>query len=202
MNNLLTSATDPQGLPLCRSYVCAAFDVLKLQIQSDAGVHATQLLWAVGVLSNHMPHYLGAWHVHDPRDAWWRAIVSDLQDRGVTQMRIVIGPDPVEIQAAMSPRYRYNAALPASATLAHLDIESTLSGHRPYLERALEVTTSLSRRLKRVAARHGPFANAAAAAALLRRSADRNICRDWSGPSAPLRALRATASMTLTAAVS
>src|SRR5437870_1413344 len=80
---------------LCRSYVCAVFDVLKLQIQSDAGAHATQLLWAVGVLSDHRPHYLGAWHVHDPKDAWWRAIASDLQDRGVERLRIVIGPDPV-----------------------------------------------------------------------------------------------------------
>lgn len=187
---------------LCRSYVCAVFDVLALQIQSGAGVHATRLLWAVGVLSNYSPHYLGAWHVNDPKDAWWRAIASDLQDRGVERLRIVIGPDPVEIHAAMAPRYRYNAVLPVSGTLAHLEIESTLSSHREYVERALEAFSSLSPRLKRAAARHGPFANTAAAAALLRRSADRRIARDWPERSAPMRAPRFTSTMALAAAVS
>jgi len=186
---------------LCRSYVCAVFDVLKLQIQRDAGVHATQLLWGVGVLSDHRPHYLGAWHVHDPKDAWWRAVASDLQDRGVERLRIMIGPDPVEIQAAMAPRCRYNAVLPASSTLAHLEIESALSGHRQYVERALKVTNSLSLRLKRAAARQGPFANAAAAAALLRQSAERCISRDCPEPFEPVRALRSLSSVALTAAV-
>lgn len=186
---------------LCRSYVCAAFHVLKLQIQCDAGAHAMQLLWAVGVLSDHRPHYLGAWHVQDPKDAWWRAIASDLHDRGIERLRIVIGPDPVEIPTAMAPRYRYNTVLPAFATFAHPSIESTLSGHRKYVERALEVTNSLSLRLKRAAARHGPFANAAAAAALLRRAADRCITRDWPEPSEPMRAPRA-AYVAPTAAVS
>lgn len=193
---------EPELGPLCRSYVCAAFDVLGLQIRSDAGVHAAQLLWAVGVMSDHRPHYLGAWRMHDPKDALWRGIASDLEDRGVERLSIVIGPDPVEIQAAMAPRYLYNAVLQASATLAHPEIESTLSGHRKYVESALEITNSLSLRLKRVVVRRGPFADAAAAAALLRRSADRYITRDWPEPSVPVRAPRSGASIALTAAVS
>lgn len=201
MNISLINA-EPRIEALCRSYVCAVFEVLRLQIRTDTGVHATQLLWAVGVLSDRGPHYLGAWHVHDPKDAWWRAIAGDLQDRGVERLRIVIGPDPVEIQAAMAPRYRYNSVLPASAALAHPEIESTLSGHRQYVERALKVSSSLSLRLKRAVARHGPFANAAAAAALLCQSADRCISRDWPEPSAPMRAPRSPASMALTAEVS
>jgi hypothetical protein len=185
--------------PLCRSYVCAVFRMVKLKIQSDAGVHATQLLWAVGVLSDHTPHYLGAWHVCEPKDAWWRAVVGDLEDRGVERLRIAIGPDPAEMQAAMAPRYRYNAVLPAFGVLSHPEIESSLSGHRQYLERALEVAAPLRLRLKRSAARHGPFANPVAAAKLLRRSADRYLHRGWPQPNAPMRARRGSAGMTASA---
>ncbi|KQV52874.1 hypothetical protein ASC95_08735 [Pelomonas sp. Root1217] len=186
---------------LCRSYVCAVFEVLEFHIQSDAGVQATQLFWAVGVLADHKSHYLGAWHVQDPKDAGWRAIVSDLQDRGVERLRIVIGPDPVEIRATMAPCYRDCAVLPASAALAHPLIESTLAGHRQYVERALEVANSLSLHLKRAADRHGPFADVAAAAALLRLSADRCICRDGLDPSVPVHVWRSTEPMAPTAAV-
>ena len=188
--------------PLCRSYVCAAFDVLGFRVHGDAGVRTVQLLWAVGVMSDHAPHFLGAWHVQEPKDACWRAGASDVQDRGVVRLRIVIGPDPVEIQAAMAPRYRYNAVLPASATLNHPDVGSTLLGHRGYVERAVEVSASLSPRLKRAVARHGPFVNAAAAAALLRRSAERYLSRAWPESPEPARAVRASASLALSAAVS
>jgi len=186
---------------LCRSYVCAVFEVLECQIQSDANVQTTPLLWAVGVLSNCRPHYLGAWHVHGSRDAGWRAIASDLQDRGVERLRIVVGPDPIEIQGAMGPCYRDCAVLPASAALAHPSIESTLAGHRQYVERALVVASSMSLHLKRAADRHGPFADAAAAAALLRLSAERCICRDWLDPTVPVNVRHSIESMAPTAAV-
>jgi len=100
----------------------------------------------------------------------------------------------------MAPRYRYITALPASATLALPENESTLSGHRPYGKRALDVATSLSLRLKRAAARHGPFVDAAAAAAVLRRSAERYIYREWPEPSGAVRVLNPPSSTVLAAA--
>jgi hypothetical protein len=48
MNIFLISAESVLE-PLCRSYVCELFQV-KLKTQSDASVHAMQLLGAVGVL--------------------------------------------------------------------------------------------------------------------------------------------------------
>ena len=201
MNISLTNAESVLG-PLCRSYVCAAFDVLKLQVLSDSGLHVTHLIWAVGVLSNHRPHYLGTWHVQGANDAGWRAIAGDLRARGVERLRIVIGPDPVEMQAAMTPHYRDASVLPASTPIAHPELASTLSGHRQYVERALEVTDSLALRLKRAAARHGPFADAAAAAALLRRSAEHCVSRDWPESLEPVRALRSPTVMALSATAS
>jgi hypothetical protein len=186
---------------LCRSYVCAAFDVINLQVQSDDGIRALPLLWAAGILSDHMPHFLGAWHVQEPREACWRAVASDLQDRGVQRLRVAIGPDPVEMKAAMALSFRHNTALPVSVTLADADIDPTLSGHLQYIKIALDVTTSLSRRLKRAATRHGPFTNAASAAAVLRQSAERCIFRDWPEPYEPARALRSPSAAAPTATV-
>ena len=188
---------DAQCEPLCRSYVCAVFDVLRIRILNEAGPQAARLIWAVGVLADHMPHYLGAWHVLDAKGTQWHAIVGDLYDRGIERLRIAIGPDPVEIQAAMAHRYRYTAILPAFATLEHSEIESSLSGHRQYIERALEVARPLLLRLKRAVARHGPFVDVAAAAAPLRRSADRFLYANWSERAEPpIRKPRTTAAWT------
>ena len=185
---------------LCRSYVCVTFEALELQIQSGT-VHVMALVWAAGILSDHRPHYLGAWLVPAPKDAGWRAIASNLHDRGVERLRIVIGPDPMEIEAAMAPRFRFSTVLPASSTHAYRSLHSTLPGHRQYVDRAMEVSHSVGQRLKRVAARHGPFPSAAAAAALLRRSAERCIALEWPEPIEPVRAPRSAAATPMTAAV-
>lgn len=188
--------------PLCRSYICAAFDVLRFQVLGDGGVRPMQLLWAVGVMSDHGPHFLGAWQVQEPKDAWWRAIAGDVHDRGIERLRIVIGPDPIEIQAAMAPCYRDTVVLPACAVLAHFAVDPTLFGHRHYVERAVGVVAALGPRLKRALVRHGPCANAAAAASLMRRSAERYIGRAWPEPCEPARARRSPAPLSTSAAAS
>ncbi|KQV52833.1 hypothetical protein ASC95_08490 [Pelomonas sp. Root1217] len=189
--NISPINAESQREPLCRSYVCAVFDVLRLQIQSEAGPRPVQLLWAVGVLSDHLPHYLGTWLLHDPEGAW-RAIADDLHDRGIDRLRIVFAPDPVEAQADLARHYRNLTVLP---TPVEAVIDSTLSGHGQYMKRALEVANPLSLRLKRAVARHGPFAEAAAAAELLRRSASSYIYASWTDHlEPPMRVRCATAS--------
>ena len=93
----------------------------------------------------------------------------------------------VEMQAAMSAQCRKGnldcTALAVSGVsgmgVSPSVIESLLPGHRPYVERVLEVAIPLSRRLKRAVARRGSFACSAAAAALLRQSAERFIHTNW-----------------------
>jgi len=185
--------------PLCRSYVCAVFDVLSLRIQGEAGPRPVPLLWAIGILSDHLPHYLGAWHMRGPEDSW-PAVADDLRDRGIERLRIVFAPDPVETQAALAAHYRGVTVVPAAASIDDSLIDPALSGHRPYIERALNVAGPLNLRLKRAVARHGPFAAASAAAALVRGSADRYIYANWPAhPEPPMRAMRETTSWTMTA---
>lgn len=202
MQSSLFRSSNQSDLPLCRSYVAILFNPISVQFSpiGGAGQHSVPMLCALGVLAGCLPDYLGSWQFSGSKGSLWHAIACDLQDRGVERLRIVIGPDPVEIEAAIAPRYRNNVVLPASATLERPEIKSTLSGHRPYIERALDVTTALSVRLKRAAARHGPFADAPAAAALLRRSAERYIYREWPEPGKTGRALRSPSLMALTAA--
>jgi hypothetical protein len=196
--NISPINADSQCEPLCRSYVCAVFAMLRIRTQNEAGPHLAQLLWAVGVLSDHSPHYLGAWHFSDLQHARWPVIADDLYNRGIERLRIVFVPDPVEVQAALAPRYRSLTVLPMPVSVDDPVIDSTLFGHRQYIERVLAVASPLSLRLKRAATRHGPFANAAAAAALLRRSADRYVEANWPASLAPPpRTPRATASRRL-----
>jgi hypothetical protein len=192
---------DSECEPLCRSYVCAVFDVLRLRIQDEAGPRYAQLFWAVGVLSNKTPHYLGAWFARDPKDAQWHAMAGDLHDRGIERLRIALTPDPVRTQAALAPCYRNLTVLPVPASVDDPAIDPTLSGHRQYIERALVTSGPLRLRLKRALARHGPFVDIAAAAALVRRSADRYLYTHWpEPPGPPIRIPRAALSRTLAAA--
>jgi len=204
MQSSLFRSSDQTDRPLCRSYVAIHFNPVSVPISpiSGAGEYSVQMLYGLGVLADGLPDYLGSWQFSSSKGSLWLAIARDLQDRGLERLRIVIGPDPVEIEAAMAPRYRNNVVLPASATLERPELKSTLSSHRPYVERALDVANALSLRLKRAATRHGPFADAAAAAALLRRSAERYIYCELSEPSEDGRALRSRALMSLAATVS
>ena len=201
MNISLINAESVLG-PLCRSYVCASFEALQIHVSSVTGVRAAHLLWAVGILSHHRPHFLGIWYAHEPKDAGWRAIARDLQDRGIERLRIVIGPDPGEIEAAMAPHYREAVVLPSSAAVAHPELASALSGHRQYVERALSVAGSLSPRLKRAASRYGPFADPTAASALLRQSAERCISRNVPERFEPVRMRPSPTGVAPTAAAS
>lgn len=187
MNTPLISAPEPEGQPLCRSYVSVLFDAFPVQVSGEDGAYPKQMLWAVGVLSDGLPDYLGSWWPSGPTDLRWRSITDDFKARGIERIRFVIGPDPLEMNAAMAAHYRYGnwdcMVLPASGLIVEPSlIDSLLPGHRPYIERAIEIATPLSRRLKRAVARHGGFANPAAAAALLRQSSERYIYANWPEP--------------------
>lgn len=200
MNTSLISERGPEDLPLCRSYVCVFFNPISARVGSEAGSRREQRLWAIGVLYDGQPDYLGSWPACSPKDSQWLAIAENLQARGVERIRFVIGPDPTEMQAAVAAHLRsgnwHCTALPASGTtVAPSVIAALLPGHRPYIERAVDVATPLCTRLKRALARRGSFAGPAEVAALLRRSAERYIYANWPGPEVvpapPLRALNA-----------
>lgn len=175
MNNSPIDATGRRDLPLCRSHVCVALRASSLQVQSKAEAGTGQMGWALSILSNGQLHYLGSWWLLD-QPACWQHIADDLNRRGIERLRFAIAPDPVELEAALAPLYSGVTVLPAfGKVLDQTLIDALHPGHRHYIERAHRVSTQLELRLKRAAARHGTFANAAAASALLRRSAERYI---------------------------
>ncbi|MFT7774801.1 transposase [Roseateles sp.] len=201
MNTSLISERDPEDQPLCRSYVSVLFNPISARVSGKADTHPMPMLWAIGVLYDGQPDYLGSWVASGPKDSQWLAIAEDLKARGVERIRFIIGPSPTEMQAAVTARCCtgnwHCTALPISRmAIAPSVIDALLPGHRPYIERVLEVATPLGARLKRALARHGSFASAAAAAALLRQSTKRYINAKWpepeTVPAPPLRAQHAT----------
>lgn len=193
MRTSLIHSADPSGPPLCRSYVAVLFNPISVQILPVGGAAAADsepTLWALGVLADGMPDYLGSWQYSGPKVPRWLAVVDDLQTGGVERIRVVIGPDAADIQAAMAAwhqscnRNSECTVLPASGlTVESAQIEALPPGHRTCIERAQEVAIPLGRYLGRAVARHGSFADPAAAKALLHLSAERYIRANW--PEAP-----------------
>ncbi|HEY0953513.1 MAG TPA: hypothetical protein VGE36_02060 [Roseateles sp.] len=173
MNDPLGIATESR--PLCRSYVCAVFGTLSFKLQGDPWTRAEQLSWALGILLDGQPHYLGSWQLLD-QPTCWSCIAHDLHVRGIERLRFVVGPAPAEIGATLLSLHTGVTVLPPFGKfLDQCLIDSLHPGHRPYIERAHEVSTQMDRRFKRAVARYGAFSSADAASALLRRSAERYL---------------------------
>ncbi|HEV6963768.1 transposase [Roseateles sp.] len=195
MNTASIRPFKPFALPLCRSYVAVLFSPILVQLSPVGGAadaHPEPMLWALGILADGLPDFLGAWQFSGPKGPRWGAIVDDLKRRGVVRVRFVIGPDPVDIEAALLAQYGDGnrkpdcTVLPSSGpTVESAFVEGLLPGHRPYIDRAREVAIPLGRRLGRAVARHGGFVDPASAAALLYQSAERYIRANWPEPPEP-----------------
>lgn len=184
MHHSLICAPEPLGIPLCRSYVAVFFSVISVQVDGESGLRPEQMLWAVGVLSDGLPDYLGSWHMPEST-APWHQIADELKARGVERIRLVITPDPTDMPAALTAQFHGSTCLPNShPMLSQAAIDSLLPGHRPYAVRAQEVSTHLSRRLHRAVSRHGTFQSPTAAEAFLSQSAKRFIHANWPEPPA------------------
>lgn|GEM_PF-2792171 len=187
MNSSLINAIEQAARPLCRSYVFTRFDALKVRVQGEAGEHAEPLRWAVGVLSDNAPDFLGCWRDTGPAAALWQHIADDLKVRGVERIRFAMGAEPPAIEAAMASRFRDFTVLPLPSKPRDPSmLEALLPGHRPYFERAEDVVNGLAGRLRRAVARQGPFASFVEACAFLQQKADRYIDTAWPEPEAPL----------------
>lgn len=158
------------GQPLCRSYVCLAFGDAGLSVPGGLSGNFTRLYWAVGVLSDGSAHGLDAWEAATPS---WPAIATCLYARGIERLRFVLTTDPSGASAALAPMFRGVIALDPT------QIDSVDLGHRGYVLKAQEVATTLDRRFRRAASRQGGFADAASAAAVLRRSAQGSLQSGW-----------------------
>lgn len=192
-----TYRNELRGLPLCRSYVCVFFDEYTLRACGQADVRSEQLRWAAGVLPDGSAQFLGCWYRSDLMVTAWRSIADDLHSRGVERLRFILG---AQIKAAMAAHYRDAVVLPTSGeTVDQTAMDSVLPGHRRYLEIAHEVASQLKRRFSRAAARQGSFADPGAAAALLRRTAERYIAANWPDPVRTWRAPRLVGCSGLTA---
>lgn len=180
MSNLSIDAAESQAPPLCRSYVCIAIRATALRRRSEPGVRALRLTWAVGVLSDRLMQYLGSWEPSGPSCLHGAQAAQFLHQRGVERLRFVVAPDLIAFEAAMVRYYRGATVLPAVAeVLDPFLIDSVDPGHRGYVLQAQEVATTLDRRFRRAASRQGGFADAASAAAVLRRSAQGSLQSGW-----------------------
>ncbi|MBI3349087.1 MAG: transposase [Burkholderiales bacterium] len=201
--NISAIGSAEHALPLCRSYECVSFDAIAIPLDAAAGVRSVEMLWAVGILSDRLPHFLGCWPRAGAADVLWRSVAFDLHHRGVERIRFLLGPDSAEMTAAMACHFRSVTVLSASATAVDQALVDSVSPERRCIERAQEVAEQLTPYLKRAVARHGGFASPAAAAALLRERAERYVDANWPEPPElppPLRSPRATACSALTAA--
>lgn len=170
MNDLLT--TDPGISPVCRSYVCVALGSTDLKNRREARVTRWRLVWAVGVLSDGSAHYMGSWQLPEPPHACWSGIAADLHVLGVERVRIVLTNDTAVVSTAMTRAFPGVMVLATSAKCA-ASSASFSPGHRSYIERALELVAQLDHCLRRAAVRYASCADPAAAASLVRRSAER-----------------------------
>ena len=197
--NISAIGSAEHALPLCRSYECVSFEDLTIPLDAAAGVRSVEMLWAIGILSDRLPHFLGCWPRAGAADVLWRSVAFDLHHRGVERIRLLLGPDTAEMTAAMARHFRNVTVLSAFATAVDQALVDSVSPARRCIEQAQEVADQLTSYLKRVMARHGGFASPAAAAALLRERAERYVDANWPEPP-PLRSPRATACSALTAA--
>ena len=170
MNDLLT--THPGISPVCRSYVCVAFGSTDLKDRVEARGTRWRRAWAVGVLSDGSAHYMGSWQLPDPPHVSWSGIAADLHVLGVERVRIVLTKHTAVVSAAMTRAFPGVMVLSMSAKGAATSA-AVSPGHRGYVERALELVAQLDRCLRRAAVRHASCADPAAAASLVRRSAER-----------------------------
>ena len=77
--------------PICCRYLLVILDALTVQIEDAAGVHQKVFCWAFGTLADGQHEVLGLWMRPDSDVSSWAAVSKDLEDRGVTQIRMTLG---------------------------------------------------------------------------------------------------------------
>lgn len=170
-------AEQPEGV-LCRSYLCMNSCWTQVQMHSNAGVRTERVRWALGVLADGLPEYLGSW-VALGADGW-PLIAAELSSRGVERIGLVLGAEAEASSALSACGIVCPGGCGDEAALASL-----VAARGAYVDRAREVSALLGERLKRAAARHGAFRDVADVQAFLARSAERFIAAEWPEPAGP-----------------
>jgi len=77
--------------PLCCRYLVVVLDALTVKIGDADGVHQKVFCWAFGALGDGQHEVLGLWMRPDSDVSVWAAVSKDLEDRGVTRIRMTLG---------------------------------------------------------------------------------------------------------------
>jgi len=77
--------------PLCCRYLVVVLDALTVKIGDADGVHQKVFCWAFGALGDGQHEVLGLLMRPDSDVPAWAAVSQDLEDRGVTQIRMTLG---------------------------------------------------------------------------------------------------------------
>lgn len=76
--------------PLCCRYLLVVLDALAVQIGDARGFHQKVFCWAFAALADGQHEVLGLWARPDSDVSAWAAVSKDLEDRGVTEIRMTL----------------------------------------------------------------------------------------------------------------
>lgn len=186
MNKPQVEPAEAMAPPLCTSYVCLAFRVSEQGLRAESNLRSSHMCWAVGILSSGEPHYVGSWARSEPAAFCWSCVGSELRDRGVKRLRLVLSPDPSPMEAAIAPLYPGVTVLPVvGRALDRTALAVLHPEHRRYVEHAHGLMHFLDARLKRAVARRPGFSLVATRVGWLRRWVERQLAEGGSSLDMP-----------------
>lgn len=165
--------------PLCTRYLVVSFGAQPATLLVGNGFQPLSFHWALGTLDDGQAEILGWWQANLSEPCEWSAISNDLTDRGVRRIRVL-----TDFSGALGSPGDYETEF-GGGFGSH-----TLSAAQ---QRRVAATGAQMRRvqaaLSRAVLRHGAFADAESAAALVDRELQRLDRAFWSQPDVAARTL-------------
>lgn len=144
--------------PLCCRYLLVALDAVPIQIGNAEGFHQKVVYWALGALTDGQHEVLGLWVRPASDVSAWTAVSKDLEDRGVTQVRMTLGARNECLGSAFSGV----GVLPALSERE--DLRGLPTRTRRYAAEGLRVAQDMHMKVTQTVRRRGCFRDAIDAA--------------------------------------
>jgi len=156
--------------PLCCRYLVVVLDALTVQIEDADGVLQKCLFWAFGALADGQHEVLGLWVRPDSDVSALAAVSEDLEDRGVTRIRMTLGAGNEWPGLAFSGI----GVLPALAESA--DLGGLPARTRRRADEGLRIAQQMHTKAAQAIQRRGSFPDALAAASYVGHALARAQC--------------------------
>ena len=156
-----------QTHPLCRRYLVMHLLTLPIRVKQDSAVRDHVAWWALGVLADGQCELLDLWLEPTMGAVRWHQIFEGFKARGVEAIRFVACDELPGAGVALC------ATFPGATVLPLTDLAPIYAlsrGVRRTVLWGVEAVQQMHSSLRRAAARHGYFADSAAAAVFLRQT--------------------------------